>query len=228
MSAEVRPEFRAALHDFRWLLERHYPERPSVALVGDRYRLSRSERAILYRGVCTGSRAAFRAGRLIGEERKRLKLVVDGYNVLFTVVHYVQGKKLFRSMDRFIRDTGSGSGRVSRWALFEEAAAQVVRFLGSVGAAGASVYLDHRMTRSRDHITALRRMADAEGLAAEWYLVDAADQVLREECREGTALVTADSELIDKTRVPLIDGGGEIVTHQFGGTVLDLTALVEE
>lgn len=242
MSTEARPELRAALNDFRWLLERHYPERPSVALVGDRYRLSKSERAILYRGVCSTARADRRRRRLIslaapvsaaGEafgdaSRNSHRLVVDGYNVLFTVIHYIQGKKLFRALDGFVRDTGSGSGRISRWDLFEEAGIRLVELLASVHAPAVEVYLDHRMTRSRDHIGALREIARGRALGAEWNLVEQADRVIRERAAGDAALATADSELIDKSDVPLLDAGGEIVCKHYGGTVLELAELLEE
>ena len=40
-----------AARDYRFLLNRSYPQKASIKLVGDRYQLSGQERSVLYRGV---------------------------------------------------------------------------------------------------------------------------------------------------------------------------------
>jgi hypothetical protein len=44
--------FINACHDYYYLLNRHFPERGVLKLVGDRYRLDGDQRTVLYRGYC--------------------------------------------------------------------------------------------------------------------------------------------------------------------------------
>ena len=57
-------DITAAAHDYRWLLDRGYPDQGALKLVGDRYRLSRTGRAVLYRGVFSARDSRRRSGRL--------------------------------------------------------------------------------------------------------------------------------------------------------------------
>jgi hypothetical protein len=43
-------EFTSACRDYFYLIDKNYPERGSLKIVGDRYRLSGDQRTILYRG----------------------------------------------------------------------------------------------------------------------------------------------------------------------------------
>ena len=43
--------FMNACKDYAYLINRNYPERGTLKLVGDRYRLTRDQRTILYRGI---------------------------------------------------------------------------------------------------------------------------------------------------------------------------------
>jgi len=61
-------ELAAAAADYRWLLDRGYPDQGALRLVGDRYRLSGVERNTLYRGVFSDADSRRRAARLVDPE----------------------------------------------------------------------------------------------------------------------------------------------------------------
>ncbi|MDP3177135.1 MAG: DUF434 domain-containing protein, partial [Spirochaetaceae bacterium] len=110
-----------AARDYRWLLDRGYAESSSLKLVGDRHRLERDERMILFRGVASDGASRRRTAMISGDAAGR-PLLVDGYNQTFAVMHYLMGKRLFICSDGLLRDAGSSHGRIARPELFERAA----------------------------------------------------------------------------------------------------------
>ena len=82
-----------AVQDLLYLLEREYPKKPAIELVGNRYRLSSEERMILFRGVFIRSTCENRT-------RKRSRshgftpqcCVIDCYNVFITIESYLSGR----------------------------------------------------------------------------------------------------------------------------------------
>jgi hypothetical protein len=83
-------EFNNALLDYFYLIDRNFPEKASLKLVGDRYRLVSELRTLLYRGICSEKKASDRRKR-ITNNREGL-LIIDGYNVLFTLLSYRLGR----------------------------------------------------------------------------------------------------------------------------------------
>jgi len=54
---DVSPALKDAVKDYFFLQNKAYPEKASVALVGDRYRLSKEERMVLFRGITSYQQA---------------------------------------------------------------------------------------------------------------------------------------------------------------------------
>lgn len=88
---ECSPALKAAIGDYRLLLDRGYPVTATIKLVGDRYRLDRSERFILFRGVLDEASSAFIRGKILVTLAPESEIGVDGYNVLFTLINYRRG-----------------------------------------------------------------------------------------------------------------------------------------
>ena len=78
--------FQQALKDYFYLIDRSYPEKGSLKLVGDRYMLSTDLRNLLYRGVTSRENSKQRSARLV--DTPHAPLIIDGYNVLFTLLNY--------------------------------------------------------------------------------------------------------------------------------------------
>jgi hypothetical protein len=108
--------FKTAVQDFRHMKNRGYSDHSLLKLVGDRYRLSRTARNCLMRGISDRAQALARKKKIIKPSMvSGMRLWVDWYNVLITVEGYLKGSLLFLSDDGIIRDAAAvhGSYRVS-------------------------------------------------------------------------------------------------------------------
>ncbi|RPJ09379.1 MAG: DUF434 domain-containing protein [Spirochaetaceae bacterium] len=109
-------KFRTAVNDFRFLKNRGYSNNSLLNLVGDRYRLSRTARNCLMRGISDRVSSLARKKKVIKPSKVRgMQLWIDWYNVLITVEGYLKGGLLFLSDDGVIRDASAvhGSYRAS-------------------------------------------------------------------------------------------------------------------
>ena len=109
--------FMNACKDYAYLINRNYPEPGTLKLVGDRYRLTRDQRTILYRGISSAEKSALRKAKLVKEIENKT-LAIDGYNVLFSLLNYRLGRFTFISTDDVLRDAGSLHGRLKDEELF--------------------------------------------------------------------------------------------------------------
>jgi len=123
---------RAAIIDYRHLLDRGYPVQATIKLVGDRYRLDRAGRIIMFRGVLDEETSSRIAGRLVVELPRRASLCIDGYNVLFTLANYRSGHPLFIGTDGLLRDAGGSHGRFATGTAFAEALEALIDALPEV------------------------------------------------------------------------------------------------
>src|SRR6056297_3344764 len=112
---EFKGNFPFALADYLWLLDRRYPEKGSLKLVCDRYRLNAHQRTILYRGAASrGSKPKLSFGPSAVELPVEGGLFIDTLNVVLTIANYLYGRYLFISIDGFVRDDGE-LYRIPEW-----------------------------------------------------------------------------------------------------------------
>lgn len=148
------PAMIEAARDYRFLLDRGYPERSSLALVGNRHRLDADERLMLFRGVASRFDSERRRLRAASPEAGDLVLL-DAYNVVFTIVHYYIGKPCFLSSDGFLRDAGANYGRVPREELLLRVFGELADFLATKDLP-VEAFFDAPVSRSGEHAAALR------------------------------------------------------------------------
>src|SRR5512136_3117125 len=100
-----------AAEDFRYLLNRRYPRKAALELVGNRYQLTFDQRHLLHRGVFAETEAeSRRQKRCSPREIRGHDLAIDGYNVLITVEAGLSGRQLVLADDGFTRDISGLSG----------------------------------------------------------------------------------------------------------------------
>lgn len=210
---------RHAATDYRWLLDRGYPDEPAIKLVGDRYRLTRVERGMLYRGVFSRDASEKRAGRLCRpEDIAGQRLTADGHNVLFTLWNYLAGRPLVAATDRFVRDIGGTRSRLPRDERFNRLGGILVSALLQLPAGDILVYLDEQLPWSRDHGVILQSLWDESPAAAEGRAflvrpetsVDARIAAVSDGC-----IATSDSGIIDRCAAPVLDLAGYILREEF-------------
>lgn len=153
---------RNAIEDFRYLLTRGYPQAASVKLVGDRYRLSRTLRNALFRGVMAPALAASRQARVVPPEAVAgLPLGVDWFNVLITAESYLKGLAVFVCDDGMVRDSAGVHGSYQPGTVTEQAQAACLAAIETLESRGVWFYLDSPVSHSGDMARALRAAAES-------------------------------------------------------------------
>lgn len=202
--------FIEACCDYARLMDRHYPERGVLKLVGDRYKLTGNQRTVLYRGISSRQRSRQRESLLVTDITDKF-LVIDGYNVLFTLLNYRLGRITFISTDRILRDAGSLHGKLRDQQIFEECAELLIGYLAERQPARSDVYFDAPVSHSEKHARLVQgRMKDL-GLEGDCFVIRSADWALRHAI--GGVLATSDTAIIEKAGLPVVDLPKDILTH---------------
>lgn len=196
-----RELFEAAV-DYVGLLERGYPGKPLLQLVGDRYNLNRRQRHILYRGFSTRNESRQRRARLV-ENVTGKKVFLDAYNVIFTVMNHLLGNPLFLSSDGILRDVGDNRGRIRDHVRFQRALELVCNWLTVQAPAAVFAVFDSPVSHSAEHAMAMEAYMRERGLGGAAELARSADHVIKR-C-DGDVIATSDSVIINTTALPVVD-----------------------
>ena len=200
--------------DYLWLLDRGYPDGPSLKLIGDRYRLGRSKRNILRRGISPSSEAGARRVLLTRDVRER-SLAVDGHNVLLTIANYLAGRPVFLANDGLLRDDGALHGRVHNSDVMNHSVDLLRDALTASRAASVCIVLDRPVSHSGELAGAIR-VALGPGFAGRLAvrLEDSADGALRR--ADAEVISSADSAVIDAAGKPIYDLARHSLEAAFG------------
>lgn len=108
------PKLECAARELAWLLDRGYPDKPSLQLVGNHHLLHRRQREALQRVVCTRAQAASRRAKSCSIAGR--KVAIDGFNLLINIETALSGGVLVRGFDGWIRNLAAmhGSYRLVR------------------------------------------------------------------------------------------------------------------
>ena len=224
--AEVSPLDPAlvdAAGHLRWLLERGYPRQASVKLVGDRHRLDKGARQILYRGVMAPSDSRRRQALLAEVDDVRGSFLgVDGHNVVLTLANYLSGVPVFHSDDGVIRDIGALHGRLHDEEVMLRCLELTAGALADLGPGTVLVFFDAPLSHSRDHARylrdRLRERYDSERCRVE--TAASGDEALKAAAPELAA--TSDSAIIDALGVPVFDLARYILEREFDAEFPDM------
>ncbi len=173
----ISDEMRSAIRDFRLLLDKGYPEKASVALVGDRYRLGKDDRLIMFRGVASTESSARRA-RKLWKPLAGQTVLLDAYNAAFGIVHYLIGKPCFISTDGYMRDAGASYGRIPHEDLFEKALAHIADALKAARVKVIACF-DAPVSKSASHSCTFVSMLTERSIPHESFVVKSADGRIR-------------------------------------------------
>ncbi len=135
--------FESSYLDFIYLKERGFPEKASLKLVGDRYRLTRIGRNCLFRGAIVESSARERMRKLMDAGEVRGKpLGIDWYNVLITVESHLKGTVLFIADDEVLRDSSATHGSFRPSEATEKARQRILESLLELQPSRLDVFID--------------------------------------------------------------------------------------
>ena len=219
-------EFRKAAVDYRYLLEGGYPEKPVLKLVGDRFRLSRIQRQVLYRGIDARERSALRSEKRREPAISDTSLYVDGYNVLFTIYNYLSGRQLFICDDGFLRDTGELRGRISNKPVFNTAVELLIEYAARFDQLVFQVFLDEPVSHSGRLAADISKQMMEKNIPGEAVTVPTADTRLSD--FDDDLIATSDSAIIDRHRGPVFDLARSILDTAYQPNFPRLALLLDQ
>ncbi|MBA7565919.1 hypothetical protein ES708_07606 [subsurface metagenome] len=186
--------FEKGLADYFYLIDRNYPEKGALKLVGDRYRLTTVFRTILYRGVSSSESSLKRMNRLVDIPSE--ELIIDGYNILFTLLNYRLGRFVFISTDSLCRDAGSLFGKIRNEKLFNECLSVLIEYLADFKDVVLTIYLDAPVSFSRNHKYQIEELLKYNKLEGKVHVVRSADMKIKEHTSGLFATVTSQGDFL--------------------------------
>jgi hypothetical protein len=195
------PVMKAA-KEYLWLLTKGYPQNASLKLVGDKFMLPGEMRQVLYRGVAASNVAAVRKQKIGSVSRGDLVLI-DTYNVLFTVNNYLLGKHLFICNDGMLRDAGEMRGRIINKPQFSRSVSLMLEVLQGWTGVTFIHYLDEPVSFSGRLSNDLSKDMVQMGIEGDAHVVHSPDRKLMDE--RSDAICTSDSAIIDHYSGKVID-----------------------
>ena len=206
-------DLQKASEDFRTLLNRGYPRKPSLELVGNRYDLFFDERHLLHRGIFSDEDSELRRKKIIPFKEVRNKnLAVDGHNVLITIEAGLSGRPLILADDGFVRDISGLSGSFKRTAVTEKAIQVIVSFLKKSKPHHTLFLFDAPISKSGILAREVRASLKKEGLPGDALAMKVPEKTL---IGFPGVIATSDTAIIDRSE-KVIDLAGDILRKKIG------------
>jgi hypothetical protein len=110
-AATEKNKLQLGLEDMYYLLSRDYPQKASLALVGNRYDLIRRQQLALQGMSCSKQQLENRRNKeLNSSDLKNKTLYIDGFNLLILLETAYSGGFVFKGLDGCYRDISSVHG----------------------------------------------------------------------------------------------------------------------
>jgi hypothetical protein len=210
-------DLQKAAEDFRYLLNRGYPRKAALELVGNRYGLTFDERHFLHRGVFSEVDSEARRERIVSPEAiKNKDLAVDGHNVLITVEAGLSGRPLILADDGFIRDISRLSGSFKKTEVTEKALQWIVALLKKWRPRHTLFLFDAPISKSGILAQELRTLLKKENLPGDALAMKVPEKTL---IGFQGVIATSDTAIIDRSE-KVIDLAGEIIRIRIGSKPL--------
>jgi hypothetical protein len=199
-----------ASQDFRYLLNRVYPRKAALELVGNRYQLTSDQRHLLHRSVFSDVDSKVRQKKKISPNQIRgYDLVIDGYNVLITIEAGLSGRPLVLGDDGFIRDISGLSGNFQKTAGTAEALQHLLDLLKRVKPRQTLFLFDSPISRSGELALEVRSQMQKANLPGDAMAVRVPERIL---IGFPGRVATSDTAIIDRSH-KVVDLAGYIIIN---------------
>ena len=221
-SMQVSENFRQAAFDYKFLLERKYPQKQILKLVSDKYRLAGNERTMLYRGIFTLRQAEHRKKKQIfsSDALAGQILYVDALNVLLTVTGYLKGTMMFVGNDHFLKDASEIHGKPVPYNLMQRAANLVLDYLNILAPASCYFILDRPVDSAEKLRPFLENRFNETSIQAEVKISDNPDMFLKN--LDNGICCTSDSGIINRTKAAVFDLARHTLEYHFNPGYVNL------
>ena len=202
-----------AARNFRYLLNRGYPRKGSLELVGNRYELTFDERHLLHRGVFSSKDSETREKKKISiAEIQNKDLAIDGHNVLITLEAGLSGRPLVLADDGFVRDISGLSGNFKKTGTTEDAIQLIVNFLKETKPRQTLFLFDAPISNSGELAQEVMTLLKREDLSGDAKAVKVPEKIL---IGFPGVIATSDTAIIDQSK-EVIDIAGDIIRKRIG------------
>jgi hypothetical protein len=206
-----------AAEDFRYLLNRGYPRKATLEIVGNRYDLTFDERHLLHRGVFSDKDSESRRKKIASIKEVRGKdLAVDGHNVLITIEAGLSGRPLILADDGFVRDISGLSGSFKKTEMTEKALRLIVTLLKKWRPRNTLFLFDAPISKSGILAQEMRALLKKENLPGDAMGVRVPENIL---IGFPGVIATSDTAIIDRSK-RVVDLAGNIIKAAMGSKSL--------
>jgi len=206
-------DLQKASENFRYLLNRGYPRKASLELVGNRYELTFDHRHLLHRGVFPDSDSESRRKKIISiKEVQNKDLAIDGHNVLITIEAGLSGRPLILADDGFVRDISGLSGSFKKTEMTEKVLQWIVAFLKKWRPRHTLFLFDAPISKSGILAQELRALLKKESLPGDALAMKVPEKIL---IGFQGVIATSDTAIIDRSD-KVIDLAGDIIRMRIG------------
>jgi hypothetical protein len=211
--------FRKGAQDYFYLQDRNYPQKGTLKLVGDRYKLSGDQRTVLYRGISSTQLSNNRKIRLV-KNIKDKNLFIDGYNVLFTILNYRLGRLVFISTDGILRDAGSLHGKIRNDELFYDCITLLFNFFAVEKPAYLNIFLDSPVSHSAKHKNIIDKALDQYSINGNCKLVKSPDLEIKQ--NTDGIICSSDTDILDRTGNNIADIPRAVLEKNFSPELFNI------
>lgn len=219
----ITDDFKEALQDYYYLLNRGFPQKGSLKLTGDKYRLSKTQRAVLYRGITSKKIAISRTKKLSKEAISGI-LHVDVFNVLYSIYAYLKGDFCFISNDSFLRDVSEQYGKQMPDKLITRSSELLAESLVSLSPGEIFLHIDNPLPDSGLVKNILEKQFKESMQKIHVISSPSADQTIASV--DKGIIISSDSEIIDRLDMPFFDLPHYSISKAFEPKILDLRSIL--
>ncbi|MCC6017789.1 MAG: DUF434 domain-containing protein [archaeon YNP-LCB-003-016] len=217
MNLEILKE---AIIDMRYLLNRGYNRKTAADYVTSRYKLSKEERAIIFRAVYPDEQAKSRLKKLINiEEVAGNTLLIDGFNNIITIENALRGAILIKCDDGLIRDISYTSRKFKMTQYTEKAIMLIFETLRMCRAKESIFFFDEQISFSGEIASKIRQKMREEGVNGDARTSKRNDTEI---ISKGGIIASSDSLIMERAN-KIFDLAGYIINSKFKERILDIT-----
>jgi hypothetical protein len=187
-----------AAEDLRYLLNRKYNRDQALNFVGDRYKLNKEERFVLYRAIYSQKEVKERKEKAITfRELGDKTLTIDAYNVIIVLETMLEGKNLIDADDAFVRDISGVFGKHKITKTTQQAIDLVMQTLKQNPPKETLIFFDSPVSKSGELAAITRKKMEQYGINGTAQVAKQADNAV---LRKGQVAATSDSVILQKAK----------------------------